>query len=191
MPKNKFVAKLSNPGPTRRWVRVAVLAIVVGLLMIFITGASPARRGATQISGVGFFADTEVECQDIPLDPEGEGPHFALVMTGDLEGCMYVFVETAECSPSGTYRETGIETYYITGGAFGEGYFETSYRATAKFDGCPLDDPTVPEIHGRCQHPIIPGSGDGVFTGVLGRLDFKDDVSGEIFRAPYRGHMRW
>jgi hypothetical protein len=104
-------------------------------------------------------------------------------MTGDLQGCLYVFVETAECSPSGTYRETGNEIFVgqYNGGA---GTFRTTYKFEAKYQDCPN---LVGEIVGRCQHPIIAGSGNGVFAGVTGRLDFKDDIEAGNF--PYRGHL--
>ena len=43
------------------------------------------------------------------------------------------------------------------------------------------------EVHGRCQHPIVAGSGTGGFAGATGRADFKDDVvTGEFL---YRGHI--
>src|SRR5262249_53526759 len=80
---------------------------LMALISVVLTVPSPALAGgATQISGIGFFADPG-EC----ADSEGNGSDFALRMTGDLEGCLYVFVETAECSPSGTYRETGNEIF--------------------------------------------------------------------------------
>src|SRR5262249_3663241 len=136
-------------------------------------------EGATQISGIGFFADPG-EC----ADSEGNGADFALSMTGDLEGCLYVFVDTATCSPSGTYRETGNEIFVgqYTGEA---GAFRTTYQFEAKYQDCPN---LGGEIVGRCQHPLIANSGDGVFEGVTGRLDFKDDVAAGNF--PYRGHLR-
>src|SRR5215213_3102333 len=62
-------------------------------------------RGATQISGIGYF-DLDGECDD----PEGQGSSYNLTMTGDLEGCHYIFVESAVCSAGGAYRETGTET---------------------------------------------------------------------------------
>ena len=46
--------------------------------------------GATQISGIGYYAGPS-ECND----PEGVGSTYDLTMTGDLEGCHYIFVETA------------------------------------------------------------------------------------------------
>jgi hypothetical protein len=141
---------------------------------------SPFTAGATQISGIGYFAGP-AECND----PEGEGSDYDLIMTGDLEGCHYVFVETARCSAGGTYNETGTETFVgLYNGA--PGTFETTYRFTAKYTDCAN---LVGEIVGRCQHPITAGSGEGVFEGVTGRLDFKDDI--ELGNFPYRGHFRW
>jgi hypothetical protein len=141
---------------------------------------SPFTAGATQISGIGYFAGP-AECND----PEGQGSDYDLIMTGDLEGCHYVFVETARCSAGGAYNETGTETFVgLYNGA--PGTFETTYRFTAKYTDCAN---LVGEIVGRCQHPITAGSGEGVFEGVTGRLDFKDDI--EMGNFPYRGHFRW
>jgi hypothetical protein len=135
-------------------------------------------QGATQISGIGFFSAGEC------ADPEGQGSAFAITMTGDLQGCHYVFVETAECSPSGTYLETGTELF--VGQYNGEaGTFATTYKFEAKYEDCPN---LIGEIVGRCQHPLTAGSGTGVFEGVTGRLDMKDDVEAGIFN--YRGHLR-
>jgi hypothetical protein len=137
-------------------------------------------RGATQISGIGYF-DLDGECDD----PEGQGSSYNLTMTGDLEGCHYVFIETATCTAGGAYNETGTETFVgLYNGA--PGNFETTYRFTAKYEDCPT---LTGEIVGRCQHPIVAGSGEGVFEGVTGRLDFQDDIEAGNF--PYRGHFRW
>jgi hypothetical protein len=160
----------------------------VALIGVVWTAPSPAlAQGATQISGVAVFDDPlDPACND----PEGAGPppaDYALVMTGDLVGCLYTFVdhETVQSSPSGTYRETGTETF--VGTYMGQpGTFETTYRFEAKYED--VTDPAT-EIFGRCQHPIVEGKGTGIFLGVSGRLDFKDDVeTGEFF---YRGHLRF
>ncbi len=137
------------------------------------------KSGATQISGVGSYGDCSGETEEAD---------FALTLTGDLEGCLYVFVENHDCSPSGTYREQGRE--YFVGTYNGEeGTFETTYRFEAKFAGCEDGFFVGAEIFGRCQHPIVKGSGDGVFEGVTGRLDFKDDIAAGDF--PYRGHLKY
>ncbi len=138
--------------------------------------------GATQISGVGFYATTG-EC-----DYVSQGAAYAVRMTGDLEGCLYAFIDEFECSPSGTYREEGRE--FFVGTYNGQsGTFWTTYKFEAKYEGCSENGPLGAEIFGRCQHPIVEGSGTGVFNGVTGRLDFKDDIEAGNF--PYRGHLRF
>jgi len=152
-------------------------------LGVAFAASSPVHAGdATRIGGVGYFADPAAgECID---DAEGNGSDFALRMTGDLEGCHYVFVAEYECSPSGTYRERGTEIF--VGEYQGQsGTFATTYLATAKLGACP-DFAT--EIFGRCQHPIVRRSGTGVFDGVTGRFDIKDDLEAGNF--PYKGHLR-
>ena len=145
--------------------------------------ATTLKAGATQIGGVGFYAE-ETEC-----DYATEGADFALKMTGELEGCLFVFVEDYECSPSGTYREAGKE--YFVGTYMGEfGTFWTNYKFEAKYEGCSEDGFFLgAEIFGRCQHPVIKDSGTGVFEGVSGRVNFKDNV--ETGEFPYKGHLRY
>jgi hypothetical protein len=60
-------------------------------------------------------------------------------MTGDLEGCLYIFVDEYECSPSGTYREIGRELFV---GSYngGSGSFWTTYKFEAKYEGVRLTD---------------------------------------------------
>ena len=164
--------------------------VAVAAVVAFLALAVPAyAAGATQIAGVGFLAG-EGECTDEVFGPNGQAPDFATVMTGDLEGCQYVFVESYDCSPSGTYREAGTEFYVIDGGTQGTGTFATTYQFEAKYEGCSDDGfPLGNEIFGRCQHPITAGTGTEDFEGVSGRLDFKDDIPAGNF--PYRGHLRW
>ena len=138
--------------------------------------------GATQISGVGSYATTG-EC-----NYESQGAAFALRMTGDLVGCLYVFIDDFECSPSGTYREEGRE--FFVGTYNGQsGMFWTTYKFEAKYEGCNNGAPLGAEIFGRCQHPIVAGSGTGVFNGVNGQLNIKDDIEAGNF--PYRGQLRF
>ena len=139
--------------------------------------------GATQISGVGFLDATD-ECNSV-----GQGAAYALNLTGDLEGCHYFFIDEFECSPSGTYREKGRELFVGTYNGQ-SGSFWTTYRFEAKYEGCAANGAALgAEILGRCQHPIVEGSGTGVFEGVTGRLDFKDDI--EAGNYPFRGHLRF
>ena len=175
-----------------RTLMVCVLAGAIALAVALVAAKdisaapSPAHAGgATQIRGIGVYAD-EATCDD----PEGEGVDYALILDGDLEGCLYTFVKTAKSSPSGTYRETGREVFVgsIRGGT-GSGTFKLTYRFEAKYED--LDDPAT-EIFGRCQHPIVRGSGTGVFKGVTGILLFKDVLeAGKDPYFPYRGHLRY
>lgn len=140
-----------------------------------------ANTGATQITGVGFYAEIS-EC-----DYPNEGADYAVRMIGDIEGCLYAFIDSYECSPSGTYREEGRE-YFVGTYNGGSGTFWTTYKFESKFEGCAEDGaPLGAEIFGRCQHPIVKGTGTGVFEGVTGRMDFKDDIEAGNF--PYRGHL--
>ena len=138
-------------------------------------------EGATQISGVGFYA-TAGEC-----DAAGQGAAYAIRMTGDLEGCLYAFIDDFECSPSGTYREEGRELFIGTYNGQ-SGSFLTTYKFEAKYEDCD-GGPLGAEIFGRCQHPIVAGSGTGVFGGVSGQINFKDDIEAGNF--PYRAHLRF
>ena len=146
------------------------------------TVAGPDARfdgGATQISGIGAYAGPG-ECSDT----EGQGSDYKLIMAGDLEGCHYVFIETASCSAGGAYTETGTETFVgVYNGAAGT--FRTTYLFTATYKDCAN---LTGEIAGRCQHPVTAGSGSGVFEGVTGRFDMQDDI--ETGNFPYRGHFR-
>ena len=156
--------------------RLAFLSVTI--LMALIISSTALAQGATQISGIAYWPNTG-EC----TDPEGMGSDYAVKMTGDLSGCHYTFVETAVCSPGGAYNETGHEIFVGQyNGATGT--FRTIYRFTAKYVDCE----NFVEVVGRCQHPIISGSGEGVFAGMTGRLDFKDDIVAGNF--PYRGHLK-
>jgi hypothetical protein len=139
--------------------------------------------GAVQISGVGFYA-TATEC-----DAQGQGADYAIRMTGDLEGCLYGYIDEFDCSPSGTYREEGRE-YFVGIYQGNAGTFWTTYRFEGKFEDCADNGaPLGVEIFGRCQHPVTAGTGTGVFVGATGRIDFKDDIEAGNF--PYRGHLQW
>jgi hypothetical protein len=155
----------------------AVLAMVVVTVML--VAASALAEGATQISGIAVFDEAD-EC-----DSASVGADFALIMDGDLDGCLYTFVETAESSPSGTYRETGTELF-VASDSEGRDTFTTTYRFEAKYEDV---DNLAGEQFGRCQHPIVEGSGTGIYEGVTGRLFFKDDVEAGNF--PYRGHLQF
>ena len=158
-------------------IRRGTMLAAATLLALILAAPAALAGGATQISGVAFFDEADT------CDSASVGADFALLMTGDLDGCLYTFVQTAQSSPSGTYRETGTELFVASDGA---GTFETTYRFEAKYEDV---DTLSGEIFGRCQHPIVEGSGTGIYDGVSGQLFFKDDVEAGTF--PYRGHLRY
>src|SRR5215208_882996 len=91
----------------------------VALIGVVWTAPSPAfAGGATQISGDASFDEPEpLVCAPVP-----PGYEYALVMTGDLEGCLYTRVKTSVSSPSGNHRETGTELFvgsYLDGSGTG------------------------------------------------------------------------
>ena len=164
-------------------IRRLTVLVAATLLALILAAPAALAGGATQISGVALF-DVDDTC-----DSESVGADYALLMSGDLDGCLYTFADTenARRSPSGTYLETGTETF--VGEYNGEvGTFSTTYRFEAKYEDVA---PTFPigEIFGRCQHPIVESLGTGVFEGVSGILFFKDDVESGTFL--YRGHLRY
>ncbi len=162
-------------------IRTFTSLVMMALITMLLVAPSPAfASGATQLSGIGAPA-APGECNDA----EGSGADFALTLTGDLDGCHYIFVETAVCTPSGVYKETGHEIFVGTYDGQ-SGTFRTTYNFQAKYDDCAN---LGGQIMGRCQHPLVKDSGTGVFEGVTGRLDFKDDI--EAGNAPYRGHLKW
>ena len=81
-------------------------------------------------------------------------------MTGSLEGCWYTKILTTKDNgaPSGIYQERGEEVFVgsLNGGPAGT--FATTYKFTSKWDP---DVSTGSEVHGRCEHPIVDGSGTG------------------------------
>lgn len=157
---------------------LAVTAVTVAaVISIALTVPFPAAAsGAMQIAEVGY-----------PTGPGDctapNGSDFATVITGDLVGCLYTYVDSAQCSPSGTYRESGHELFV---GANSADTFRTTYKFEGKYQDCPN---LAGEIVGRCHHPIVDGSGTGIYTRVKGRIHFKDDVTAGNF--PYDGHLQY
>jgi hypothetical protein len=163
----------------RKLIFSVVTAISVAALLSFAAGsASPVlARGATQVSGVAYWPGPG-ECTDLA----SLGASYVVKMTGDLQGCHYTFVESATCSPAGTYVESGHELFIADSSP--NDTFRTTYRFEAKYQDC---SHAAGEVFGRCQHPIVEGSGEGIFDGVRGRLDLRDNVTEGNF--PYQGHL--
>jgi len=159
----------------KNWIRRTVL-IVTGVTAMAAVASPAGAAGNTQISGSAVF-DANGDCTEIPS-------LFTIKMSGDLVGCWYTTAyDVVQETPSGVYMERGTETFV---GCLADGTtcgtFSTTYKFTAKFA------PSGAEIHGRCQHPIVAGSGTGDFEGISGRVDFKDDVTNGVYY--YRGHFK-
>jgi hypothetical protein len=150
----------------------AVAALMLSVL------AMPASAGTTQVSGIGVF---NTECQPpVGSPPANPGDYPPIDLSGSLDGCWYTYVSASRINPSGTYIEQGSEVFVGCLGA-ACGTFETTYTFTAKY----VDDTFAEEIHGRCHHPIVDGTGD--FAGAKGAINFKDDVVNLKF--DYKGHI--
>ncbi len=150
------------------------------LQILFALGcfALPASAGTTQVSGIGVF---NTGCQPpVGSPPVNTGDYPPIEFTGSLNGCWYTYISRSQFNPSGTYVEKGTETFV---GCLGLacGTFETIYTFTGKF----TDETFAQEIHGRCTHRIVGGTGG--FAGAKGVIQFKDDVVNLKF--DYRGHI--
>ena len=152
-----------------------VVVLLAGMLL-----AVPAQA-ANQLSGTAAF-DVAPGTLCPPAPPEYDS-YPALVMRGSLDGCWYTHIETARTTPGGVYLESGRELFVgrLDGGAVGS--FTTVYKFEAKLDA------SGAEVRGRCQHPLVAGSGTGGFAGATGRVDFKD-IIGDPITYVYRGHIR-
>ena len=146
----------------------------------------PQARANQQLSGVGVLDRSGTSCLGPPAAYYDFVDFPPLLLTGSLKGCWYTNVDTFKDNgaPSGIYLETGREVFVgsLNGGP--NGVFTTTYRFESKWDP---DVSSGPEVHGRCQHPVVKGSGTGGFAGVTGRVDFKDVVADGTYL--YRGHL--
>ena len=149
------------------------------ILLVLGCSALPASAGTTQVSGLGVFND---ECQppagSPPADP---GDYPPINLSGSLDGCWYTYVSESKFNPGGTYQEKGTEIFVGCLNGTTCGTFDTTYTFTGKY----VDVTFAQEIHGRCEHSIVGGTGD--FAGARGVINFMDDVVNLNF--DYRGHI--
>lgn len=163
-----------SPRPRRAGALPLVAALVVAVL------AMPASAGTTLVSGSSVFNN---QCQAPVGDPPANlGDYPAIDFSGSLDGCWYTYVSASRFNPSGTYIEQGTEFFVGCLNGTTCGTFETTYTFTGKY----TDDTFQVEIHGRCEHSIVGGTGD--FAGAKGVINFKDDVVNMIFN--YRGQIQ-
>lgn len=163
--------------------RLTHLAFNAMLLMALLALAFPtlvSAEEATRISGMAYPA-APGQC----THTVGEGANLAMRLSGDLQGCYYIFVESFVCLPNGIYRMSGNEVF-VKDGSDGNDLFRTTYNFEGKYVDCATQ---LIEIFGRCQHPITAGTGTGIYEGVTGRIDVKDDVKALEFN--YRGYLQY
>ena len=162
--------------------RLALLIIVLASSLLGV--AAPAQAAGGQIDGTAYFAaPSDTLCKAPPEPYKNFTSYPALVMEGDLEGCWYTLVEDSKTTPSGVYLEVGQELFVGTLNDGEVGSFTTTYRFEAKYA------PDGSELFGRCQHPLVAGSGTDSFAGATGRVDFKDIIEDPVTFV-YRGHIR-
>jgi hypothetical protein len=162
------------------WLRATTIAAAVSALVLAVLAVPASARGTAQISGIGAFNNTCQPPVGSPPDNLGDYPPIEL-SDGELVGCWYTYVSASQFNPSGTYIEQGSEIFVGCLNGTTCGTFETVYTFTAKY----VDDTFAEELHGRCQHPIVGGTGD--FATATGLVLFKDDVVN--LKYNYRGHI--
>ena len=166
--------------------KITVLAALAVATTTF--GAGRVEAASAQLTGVAVYDSSGTTCPKTP--PRGYEDYTSsyppIAFTGSLEGCLYIKIDAFQDNgaPSGVYLEQGREVFVGTLNGGAPGLFTTTYKFESKWDP---DITTGPEVKGRCQHPIVAGSGTGGLAGVTGRFDFKDVISdGTIV---YRGHI--
>jgi hypothetical protein len=157
-----------------------------GLVLVLGLAAAAVAFGAQSAAGSGATIIRGDQLADLGPCPAGDGNYR---MAGDLVGCWFTddFVVRSE-NPGGGFRASGKEHFMGCLDANGDGTctgertgrFDTTFTFTAKLA------PSGEEIHGRCQHPIV--SGSGAFAGATGVLSFKDIPSEGRF--PYHGNIK-
>ena len=154
-------------------IRKVVLSTATAFAVAVLVAAA-AQAGTIQVSGI----------------QSAQRPDGSYLMSGSLIGTWWTtsFVVKG-VEPSGGVQGSGTETFVgcldrnadaVCGSGDLNGTIDFSFTFTGKYDRSFTN-----EIHGRCHHPIVGGTGD--FAGVGGVLDFHDDpVTG---CAAYNGHL--
>jgi hypothetical protein len=168
-------------------------ALLVVLVVLVWDGAALGHSSTVRVSGLQAALDKTAGAPGDPCaatDPKtGTAPKLINAMAGSLVGCWYTdTLNITLRKPNGIVHATGREHF-------------VGCLDTARAGHCTRADPTGTlaltatfelkfdhaknEIWGRCQHPIV--SGTGAFRGATGRINFTDNVTNGT--ATYRGHI--
>lgn len=167
--------KFEKSGRSRK--RLAMMLMLMSLFAFFVFVSSASAEGVSKRVTAVNYIDGAEECDASITNSAGAEPDFRSDFVGDLDGCLYIFVGSYTCSPNGVYVEEGGEIYVGSGAAGDDGTFETTYRFVANFASEEECNTFTNQIIGRCQHPLVAGSGTGDFEGVTGKFQMTDNVA--------------
>jgi hypothetical protein len=154
-------------GTAWRGARALAAGAIATVIMVNGDAAQAADGRSVGISGNSVFSDCG-----------SAGSDFALLMTGDLEGCLSIFVKSYTCKEVNgfaRYIERGREVF--VGKMRGkQGRFATTYKVDAAYAQgfCESFDFTL-ELSGSCVHKIEGRS--GVFAGGVGIYTMFDVIT--------------
>ena len=150
--------------------------LLLSFLAAFVFVSTASAEGVSRrITATGYFLGEE-PCDAPITNADGDSADLSLDFVGDLDGCLYIFVESFTCSSNGVYVEEGGEIYVGSGAPGDDGTFETTYRFVAHFASEEDCNAFNNQLSGRCQHPIVAGSGTGDYRGVSGKFQMTDNV---------------
>lgn len=169
-----MVNESGKSGRSRKW--LVPTLILMSFLSVFVFVSSASAEGTSRpITAMGYL-EGEEPCDAPITNEEGKSADLTLDMVGDLDGCLYIFVESFTCSANGVYVEDGGEIYVGSGADGDDGTFETTYRFIAHFASEEECNTFTNQIRGHCQHPIVADSGTGDYEGVTGKFQMTDNV---------------
>ena len=164
---------MENNAHSRTWRRARSLAVGAFATVIMASAnLALAAGGSARISGNSVYSDCGAA-----------GSDFALLFTGDLEGCLSIFVQGYTCKEVNGfahYTERGREAFVGTWRGK-TGRFTTSYAVEAAYGQgfCQSFDFSL-ELSGSCKHHIQGRS--GVFAnseGIYTMFDVITNVTGD------------
>lgn len=164
-----------------KWPRAIALSVGV-FALIAVAGGSAALADRKNPGPIIVSGDSTV------IDPASndlceEGAAFALLLTGDLEGCWSVFpdelnITCTELDGFALYREPGREVFsgdWNVDGDVLSGEADTTYVFEAVFEsGFCSSFAFETELSGSCIHYFKGRTGD--FRGVTGQISFFDII---------------